>query len=363
MNKHKIIYFVEALGCGGIEIWLINMLSNLNRDKFDIGLVLPIKKKYFYDSEVLNLGVKIYYQNVIICLKALGYFIASFIFLRKYKYDVVQSNYSCINGVILFAAKLCGVKTRISHAHLLIEPTNSFFINIYRSILSKLIVFSATHLFACSSIAGISLYGKKTEFAVINNGINTEKFRFNYQIRRKLRNELKIDNKFVIGNVGRFSKEKNHKFLIEVFFEIYKKNKNSILILIGVGDLENDIHDKVKKLNIENNVMFMGARNDVDCLYQIMDCFIFPSLFEAFGIAVLEAQCSGLSCFISDNMPDEVNIVNTTKIPLSCSAKYWSDIVFDKMNSFKRIDSSQVIKNAGYDIRDVAKKIENEYLK
>lgn len=154
----------------------------------------------------------------------------------------------------------------------------------------------ATHYFSCGYEAGEWMF-KKKEFEIINNAIDTKKYIFNEEIKKKIRHDMKLENGFVIGHVGRFVEQKNHAFLIDIFNGIYNQNPKAYLILIGDGELLPSIKEKVNQLNLSENVFFLGLRQDVTDLLQAFDVFVFPSLFEGLPIALIEAQADWITMF------------------------------------------------------------------
>ncbi|MFR1316468.1 MAG: glycosyltransferase [Clostridium perfringens] len=219
--------------------------------------------------------------------------------------------------------------------------------------------------FACSKAAGKFLYGKKAFYEnrvfVINNAIEIDKFKYNENIRNKVRKELNLEDKFVIGNIGRFAKQKNHKFLIDIFYEVKKKKENAFLLLIGEGDLRESIEKKLEKLNLRNSVLFLSSRKDVNEILQGMDVFVLPSLYEGLPVSVIEAQTSGLPCIISNKVTDEVNIIDCKFLSIT-NAKVWCKYIL-KSEDHLRVDTNESITKAGYDIKYEALKIQNIYEK
>ena len=167
----------------------------------------------------------------------------------------------------------------------------------------------------------------------------------------------------VVGHVGRFSKEKNHSFLIDVFYEVHKKIANSILVLVGKGPLEDEIKKKISRLGLENYVVFLGYRHDVNNLYQAFDVFIFPSKWEGLGFSLIEAQCSGLLCVASSNLPEEVRVTNNISLlSLDIGAKKWAEKIQSLVDSAKdreliAIDAVKSIIDCGFDIKSEANKL------
>ena len=191
---------------------------------------------------------------------------------------------------------------------------------------------------ACSKEAGEWLFGN-TQFIVLNNGIDVSKYVFNQNIREEYRKILGFSDELVLGHVGRFSNQKNHNFLIDIFYEIIKINKKSKLILIGTGELENEIKEKVESLSLKEKVIFLGARADVNKIMQAMDVFILPSLFEGLPVVGVEAQASGLPCIISDTVSKDVKITDSVlQISLSLPPEEWGKKLIDFYETFERKD-------------------------
>ncbi|MEK2470423.1 glycosyltransferase [Tetragenococcus halophilus] len=210
------------------------------------------------------------------------------------------------------------------------------------------------------------MFGKKLVYknkvTIINNGIDIERFSYNEGTRHSLRKELGLEGKFVLGHVGRFSDEKNHKFLIETFFRITQIYPRSILLLIGEGSLKPNIENKITELKLTENVIFLGLRDDVNQVMQAMDSFVLPSLFEGLGIVAIEAQAAGLPCYVSKGVPKEVDITDLiTYISLNKSPEHWAQEIVKKKDSSSRSLYSKTIKSKNYDIVDTVKKLENFY--
>lgn len=199
---------------------------------------------------------------------------------------------------------------------------------------------------------------------LINNAIEAEKFRFNKEISAKKRKELNINkNQFVIGHVGSFRYAKNQEFLIDIFKEIHKKYSSAVLCLVGSGKLEKKIKNKVKSLNIEENVKFLGLRNDVNQLLMVFDVFLFPSRYEGLPVTLIEAQASGLEIVASDTITKEVKITDLIKfISLNKSSDYWADNVLDLKDSDYDRNYYQEIVDTGYDIKNTVEELQNFYI-
>ena len=216
------------------------------------------------------------------------------------------------------------------------------------------------YFFACSEAAGKWLFGNKVckskNYFIMNNAINTKEFIYNESIRLKKRQEFNIQNKLVIGHIGKILSQKNHNFLIDIFKDLNSKNKNAVLMLVGDGELKPLIKRKVDSLGLNEYVIFTGVRSDIPMLLQAMDVFVFPSIHEGLPVTLVEAQASGLPCFISDNITTEVMITNSVKrISLKKSPEEWTKEIFSSLKRHQRRNMSSEIIRAGYDIESVIK--------
>ena len=265
------------------------------------------------------------------------------------EYAAVHSNFYQIDFILFSVAKRYGIKTCISHCHNT-RYADYFLRSLRNFVLSRLGRMCATDYVACSENAGKFMFGKRKKVYILNNAIECCKYAYNETIRNELRTKLDLDDKFVVGHVGRFNKQKNHKFLFEVFKKYKAQHENAVLLLVGGGELMPQIKAYASRLGIENDVIYMGVQNDVASILQAMDCFVFPSYYEGLGIALIEAQASGLPCVASSVIPKETKVTDLiTYLPLGDSAK-WADCINDKMPIERTDTSSDIIRN-GYDLR------------
>ncbi|OPZ84669.1 MAG: putative glycosyltransferase EpsF [Firmicutes bacterium ADurb.Bin419] len=288
-------------------------------------------------------------------------------FLKSNKYGVIHVHSGTpLRIFYLVAAKLAGVKSRIYHSHSadIIGKEKSKKV-IYR-LLKSLFPLFATHCFACSDAAARWMYTesvfRSNKVVVIHNGIDTTKFQFSESIRAQYRRELGLEEKFVVGHTGRFNEQKNHRFIIEVFSKIAQKSENAVLMLIGTGELEAEIKEKVIGYNLQDKVRFLGVRDDVGNLLQAMDVYFMPSKYEGLPVAAVEAQCTGLPCVFSDNITDEVALIKQVKfLALDDSIDKWADAVLADLK-LNRKDACHVVKTSGYDVKDAALKLSKYYI-
>jgi len=358
MEKIRILHVVPNMNSGGIENLIMNIYRNIDREKIQFDFLVHYKQKGVFDEEIEKLGGKIYRcsicedKNVFKYIKELNRFFAS-----HPEYKVVHGHMASLGFIYLRIAKKYKVPIRIAHSH---GTSHLKTIKGYIKFLTfKLIKYQANVNFACSTEAGNYLFGRKRKFEIIPNAIDMEKFQYNETIRNEVRKELGITDEFVIGNVGRFNLQKNHLFLLHIFKEIIKQKENSILLLIGIGELEQKIREEIKILHLEDKVKLLGLRKDVMRLYQAMDIFLMPSLFEGLPLTGVEAQTSKLRCYFSDAITKEVMISNNVEfIPIELGAKRWADEI---LQNAKYDRNSVEILNQDFDIKKLAEKMQKKY--
>ncbi|MEK3992338.1 glycosyltransferase family 1 protein [Robertmurraya sp. FSL R5-0851] len=364
----RVLHVVNKMNRGGIETFLMNVFRNIDRTKvqFDF-LTSETSTPGDYDDEIYSLGGRIYQvpsrkQGVLNNIKLLNSF-----FRNHPEYKIVHAHLSSLTNVSsLRVAKKYGVSRRIVHSHNTKEGGSSLHKYIHR--FNQLSLKSyATDFFACSDLAAKWMYPNELflnkEFMVINNGIETDKFKFNMNVRNQKRKELGVENNFVIGHVGRFFSQKNHDFLIDIFKEFHDKNSDSVLMLVGDGELRSKIEKKVDALGLTGKVIFTGVRSDISELLQAMDIFVFPSLHEGLPVTLVEAQASGLPCIVSNNITKQVKITNNIQyIDLTTPISTWVEEIMEKRIKHSRRDEGQSIINAGFDIEIVAQNLQDYYL-
>lgn len=371
MNKNKI--YILQLGMtkniGGMETYLMSQYRKLDKKYVQYDFVnLSKDDKMAFSEEIKNNGSKIYSVPKRKYHPFLHYYeMMKILFHNRKKYKYIVLNTCHLYYIFpLFFAKIIQIPNRIIHSHNSDDEIKiSFFRKILININKMLMHFSVTDYWACSEIAGKWMF-KNRNFRVIHNAINVSDFVYNESIRQKVRTKLGLlKNEFVIGHVGRFSYQKNHDFLIDVFNEVHRRLPEAVLILIGDA-VEDELYlnkakQKVKELNLVENVRFLGIRNDVPDLMQAMDCFLFPSRFEGLGIVIIEAQTAGLPCYVSSVIPNEVKITNLVDfISLNESPENWAEKIIKNKN-YKRKDISKEIIKAGYDINTEIKKMQKFY--
>ncbi len=356
----RVLQVVTHMNRGGLETMLMNYYRNIDRNKvqFDFLTHRPENEKKDYDDEIRRLGGKIYHMPVLnpfspSYMKSLDRF-----FKEHKEYKIVHFHLDCLSAYPLKAAKKNGVPVRIAHSHNTSQEKNlKYFIKDYSK---KQIPKYATHLFACGKEAGKWMFGKHN-FQIMNNAIDAKKFIYNEEIRKQKRVELGVEDKFVIGHVGRFNLQKNHEFLIKCFADFAKTDEDAVLALIGNGELQEKIREQVKKYGIETKVKFLGLREDISQLLQAMDLFLFPSLFEGLPVTLVEAQAAGLPCVISDTITDEIMITDQiSKVSLEADTDFWNQKIADYKHAQRKDTMSEIIKH-GFDIDKNVRWLEEFY--
>lgn len=346
---------------GGVESVVMNYYKNIDRSKIQFDFICDEDSTNIPFDEIKELGGKVIivpsYSHIFSYNKELNKI------FKENKYKIVHSHINTLNVFPLRIARKCKVPIRISHSH---STSNKKEIkkNIIKSILKPFSKLYATDYYACSKYAGIYLFGQNTKFNILNNAIDLDKFKYNKKYNNEIRKELNISSDtFVIGHVGRFVTQKNHSFLIDIFYELQKTNPNSALLLVGQGPLQDKIKLKVKNLHIEDKVYFLNQRNDVYKIFSSFDVFLLPSLYEGLPVVGVEAQASGLLCVLSDNMTKETKVLESTVFVSSKeNASYWSKTILDNYKDFQRKDCKNELVKANFEIKSLSKELENIYI-
>ncbi len=366
-SENEPVHVAEIIGKwvgGGLEAIVMNYYRNIDKSKIQFDFICDEDSINIPYKEIESMGGKVIlippYQKIFKYHKELKKI------LKEGDYPIVHSHINTLSVFSLFAAKCAKVPVRIAHSH---STTNKKETkkNILKQILRPFSRIFATDYMCCSELAGRWLFGdreyNKGNVYLLNNAIDLDKFKYDENVRKLKRKELKIsDDTLIIGHIGRFVAQKNHKFLIDIFNEIHKQIKNSILILAGQGPLLEDMEKKAKELGIKDNVRFLGQRNDINELYQVFDIFCLPSLYEGLPVVGVEAQATGLLCIFSDDMTKETKILDTTEfLSLEQSPKEWANVMINRYKGYTRSNDNQKILNNNFNIKLEANKLEKKY--
>lgn len=364
----RILQVIGVMNRGGAETMIMNLYRNIDRTKVQFDFVVHTNEVGSFDEEIKTLGGRIYHCPRYVIKNHIGYkkWWKKFLSEHSQDYIAVHGHIGSTASIYLSISNSYGLYT-IAHSH------NASGISTLKDVVYKLLSYNTRNVakcfFACSQLAGIKRYGRQIVcnnkiFFVLNNAIDTEKYICNDCIKNKKDKELCIDeSQTVLGHVGRFDHQKNHQFIIDVFYE-YKKNvPSAVLILVGDGDLKNEILEKTNKMNIDDSVIFTGVRSDIPELLNAFDLFIMPSFYEGLPVSVIEAQASGLKCLLSDTITKEVDITgNVEFMSLEKSPKEWAEKIVS-MLPYERKNTQQKIIDAGYDIKSTAEWLTDFYLK
>ena len=365
MERIKVLRIIGECKTGGTETVALNYYKNINHDAIAMdflfyGISLPRFNKELeaHGDKVIN--VCSYTTNLVRSIVEIRDVV------KAEEYDIVHAQLNALNVFPLLGAYLGGAKIRIAANHSTANLKYEFKKSLIKYIARPTAALFATHYAACSECAGVWCFGKRAlrerKVKVIHNAIDLTKFTFSYEIRNKVRKENGWDGRYVIGHGGRFTKQKNHKFMVEIFYEVQKRCPDSLLVFAGEGHLMEGIQKQVEVFGLTDKVQFLGVRFDMNELMQGMDLFLFPSLYEGLGNVITEAQAVGLRCVVSSAVPSEVKMTDLVdSLPLSKSAAEWADRVAAYSNGYLRSSRHSDLINAGYEIKTAASDLEKYY--
>lgn len=363
----KVLNIIGKRPVGGIGAFVYNYQSHFIEGVIECDyLLFDDSPSGPFDERVKALGSNVY---VLPALKNSRIFIIwkrifEFFKMIGYRYDIIHLHSVNIAFMCFPIAKRFGIKALVAHSHATVysdKPLNA----VRNKILCKNLLKQATNYCACSIAAGRFLYGDDNihNVTVFNNAVDCQKFQFNDLIRQDVRKELGLSKKFVIGNVGRFCEQKNQLFLLDVFYECRRIQDNAFLLLVGDGPQIEQAKDKAKKLGLDNDVLFLGYRNDVEKLLQAMDIFVLPSLFEGLPVIGIEAQVSGLQMVVSDTITTELDLIGVEFVSLDADICEWAKCVLSYKSRYERKKCWEVVTDLGYDINHESKRLVEYYLK
>lgn len=363
--KKKVLQVIGALTIGGAETVAMNLFRYIDKNTYEFHYIVFGDKIGSCEAEMINIGAKIIHVNHLTSNYFMFYKQLEQIIKENGPYDIVHSHTLFNSGFAMKIAAKNGVKCRITHSHSIQNKVNSSLIlKIYEKVMRYLIIKYSTHYAACSKAAGNYLFGEKVfrgEGIIIKNGIDALKYRFNNNIRRIIRRELNISDCFVIGHVGHFAAVKNQDFLIDVFKQIHMLNSSAVLLLVGDGNDRIKLENKIKEFGLEANVIMTGNISNVNEMLNAMDVFVFPSLYEGLGMAIIEAQANGLPCIVSDTIPDDAFITDLIKIlSLNSTMELWADTIINTKRNNSNMYCEKVIEK-GYDVSLIGRNIEIIY--
>lgn len=353
----KLLYTVNGLRVNGVSAVIMQYITMLNKNDYKISLftdeIAPQFKQVLKDNHVNVITSSNRKKNQLAYYKELKGI------LNNGKYDIIHAHgNSATLTVEMLAAKKCGVKTRIAHSHNT-TCVHKFFDKMLRPLFYK----TYTHGIGCGDEAGRWLFGDHPH-VVIKNGIDLQKYSFDLQKRDEVRKKLGISDKYVVGHIGRFTEQKNHDFMIEVFESYLKSNPDSVLLLLGDGPRESEIKALVKEKKLEKSVIFYGTTPDTSVFYSAFDVFLFPSKFEGVPLTLVEAQANGLPCVISDKISPEVIVTKLIRVKSLSDQAEWARELQNVSFQQREQNSRQAVKEltqAGFEISSVVKQVDDLY--
>lgn len=364
MKKVRVLHVGMTPNHGGLESFVMNIYRHIDRSKVQFDFLTLNGDKIAYEDEIIDMGGRVYpliYKRRDLVKHLLN---LPFKFFNSHKeIQIVHFHKSHLADLDnLIVAKMCRVPVRIVHAHSsgYIFPLGKI-TNFTEKLNKKYLYKLSTHNLSCSKLAGEWMFDN-LPYEVVPNAIDTEKFKFDVNKRIEIRKKLGLENEFIIGHVGTFFDVKNQKFLVDIFGEFVKIRDNARLLLIGEGPMKAEIVEKVERMNLNNKVIFTGAKKNVNEYLQAMDVFTLPSKFEGFPIVSVEAQTAGLPCIISSNVTKEIAITDSVLFRSIDNIDDWVTALEDISKGSKRYDNLQKIRDAGYDIKTMSKQMEQFYI-
>lgn len=348
----RIVHIVGAMYPGGLENFIMNIYRNLDREHVQFDVIVHSFREGDYCEEIESLGGHIY-----LAPRKSKHPIKNFFEIKKIIKDndikvVVRHSDSSFSVMDLLAAKMGGATRLIYQSH----SSSTKHVKIHK-FFRKFMGSIPTDRFACSDNAGKWMYGN-LDYKVVKNAIDIDKYIYNEETRKRVREKWNMNDKVVYSHVGIYMPAKNHKFLIETFSYIVKKQPNAMLVLIGEGELRAEMEAQILELGIGDNVILTGVRRDVEDLLQMTDVFMFPSIYEGLPLSLIEAQSAGLRCLISDVITREVVVTDlVTQLPLSLGAEEWADKAIElskEAAAWPRRNTRTEVANAGYDVKQLA---------
>lgn len=357
----RVLHVLQRMEAGGTQAFLMNLYRNIDRNKVQFDFLVEYSERQFYDDEVEALGGKIYRttfredKNLPRFCRYLRDF-----FAEHPEYSVVHCHAYTIGYFVLRAAEQAGVTVRIAHSH---SNSMSGCTVPLKFVMRSLFSVHANRFMACSDEAGRFLFGNR-DFTVLKNAIDVDRFAYDEGVRSDVRDELGLSGCFVVGNVGRLHHQKNQAFLLDVFKEVRALRPDAHLLLVGNGPLRDELMSKAKTLGVADNLTLLRNRSDMDRLYQAMDVFVLPSLYEGLGIVAIEAQSAGLPTVCSSGVAEDANVSKLfSRKAFEDSPKAWAEAVVAAAGVRDCAAGAAGAKAHGFDVADNAEKIQEMYLR
>lgn len=325
-EKIRVAQIMGKLWAGGVENVVFNYYRQMDKSKVEFDFFWDDDSTVDPPKDLLEMGAHFYkiprYQNLPRYLKTLKKY------LKENNYKIVHSHINTLSVFPLYAAWRAKIPIRIAHNHSILggKEYKKNFLKLFLRMFAKVF---PTDYFACSEQAGRWMFGERTfqkgKVRVVRNAIDFKKFRLSEEELQQYKEKLKIEDKFVVCHIGRFTYAKNHKFLLKIFYEVLKINENAVLLLVGDGELHDDIVNEIDRLKLKEHVILTGKVSDPEKYYRLADIVILPSFYEGFSLVALESQIAGVPVIISEEIPDEAVISDSVmKMSLDDSEEKWA---------------------------------------
>lgn len=361
----RVAVVMGKMHAGGKKNLVMEYYRHIDRDKVQFDFFCDTDSNSVPKEEIEALGGRVYmippYQNIVANMNAMKKI------FRENKYPILHGYNSTMNIFAMLAGKQCGIPVRINESISMGHKSDKK--NILKNLLKPFSRCFATHYMSNGEVCGRWQFGDKLfdagKVTVFKTVIDTEKHKFEPELREKCRREFGLEDNIVIGHIGRFTAQKNTLFIIDIFNEIVKKESKAKLLLIGHGDLEGEMMEKVKQYGIEDKVLNLGKREDIHQFYNAMDCFLLPSLYEGLPVVGVEAECGGLPIIFSTEIPRESSPCHDLGvfIDLNKGASEWAEVSIKKAIEIKtsRIDHTHEVGISGFDSNFAAGELTKYY--
>lgn len=366
MKKARVLEIIGKRPVGGVGTVMLNYQNYIDTEKVQMDYLIFGEDSENFDEKVKKLGSKVYMYPAL-SGRQMGRtkaYLESFFAEHASEYDIVHLHAPTIAFLAFPIIAKYGIEHRIVHSHATLYAENKIKA-VRNQILWKLAWGKITDRIACSKAAGDFLFGKD-DFIVLKNAIAYENYLYDESVRQQVRMRECVSDKLVVGNVGRFSLQKNQTFLIEIFVKIKELYPDSVLWLLGDGELRGEIEEKILYYGLADSVKLFGMVSDTREYYQAVDVMVMPSLFEGLPMVGVEAQASGLPCVFADTITKEADVVGCPYLSLNDSAEVWAETVIrtakERMSS-GRHSYAKELDELGFNIKLEAKRLEELYRK
>lgn len=356
----RVAHVIGKMLAGGVESVVFNYYRQMDKTKVQFDIYYDADSTVLPPQDLLDMGANFIkippYQSLFAYLKALKKH------FKENNYTIVHSHMNTLSVFALFAAKCAGVPVRIAHNHS-VPGKGEFIKNVLKYTLRMGCKWFSTDYFACGEKAGRWMFSDKTfdsgKVKVINNAIDFERFSKDENITQSLKAQLNLEGKLVVGNVGRLTYQKNHDFLIDIFCEIAKLRPESVLLLVGDGELRKELENKVASLELSDKVIFVGKTPTPEHYYPLMDVFVMPSHFEGLPVTSIEAQVNGVASLFADTITKELVISDACLfLSLEDSAKKWAECAIELSEK----EQSLTDNSNKFNIKHTAPDLQNWYI-